>query len=58
MKHKQVRTNIGLANTLILCSGLRAPQLRIRPRPCPISFIRAKIIVTCSLVPVFRIGEP
>ena len=27
-----------------VCSGLRAPQLRIRPRPCPISGVRAKYI--------------
>ena len=27
------------------CSGLRAPQLRIRPGPCPISGVPAKIIV-------------
>ena len=26
-------------------SGLRAPQLRIRPRPCPIPGVRAKIIL-------------
>ena len=26
-------------------SGLRAPQLRICPRPCPISGVRAKIII-------------
>ena len=28
-----------------VCSGLRAPQLRILPRPCPISGVRAKIIL-------------
>ena len=28
-----------------VCSGLRAPQLIIRRRPCPISGVRAKIII-------------
>ena len=28
-----------------VCSDLRTPQLRIRPRPCPISGVRAKIIL-------------
>ena len=32
-----------LSNGMIDCSGLRAPQLRIRPRPCSISGVRAKI---------------
>ena len=31
--------------SILVCSGLRAPQLRIRPGPCPISGDRAKIII-------------
>ena len=27
---------------ILVCSGLSAPQLRIRPRPCLISGVRAK----------------
>ena len=31
--------------SIYVCSGLRVPQLRIRPRPCPISGVRAKLIL-------------
>ena len=34
-----------ISRSIQVCSGLRAPQLRIRPRPCPISGIRGKIIL-------------
>ena len=38
--------------SIYVCSGLRA-QLRIRPRPCPISGVRAKIII----ILLFAIGH-
>ena len=37
--------------SVYVCSGLRAPQLRIRPRPCPISGVRAKIILYYKILP-------
>ena len=35
-----------------MCSGLRAPQLRKRPRPYQISGVRAKIIIEVEAVEV------
>ena len=46
----------GLEFTIIIgpsTSGLRAAQLRIRPRPCPISGVRAKIIIITCLRNIF-----
>ena len=31
--------------SIYVYSGLRAPEFRIRPRPCPISGVHAKIII-------------
>ena len=36
-------------------SCLRAPQLRIRPRPCPISGFRAKIIIIIKIIKIINI---
>ena len=39
-----------------VCSSLRASQLRIRPRPCPISAVRALVIIIISwfIVQIFK----
>ena len=39
-------------NRRSICSCLRAPQLRIRPRPCPISGVRAKIIIILKILAI------
>ena len=36
---------------------VRAPQLRKRPRPCPVSGVRAKIIIIILLLGVFQISN-
>ena len=40
-----------------ICCGLRAPQLRIRPRPCPISGVRAKYIYCPKIFEIIRTGS-
>ena len=36
------------------CSCLRAPQLRKRPRPCPISGVCAKYVCNCNYNSLFN----
>ena len=52
------RVVVGVHNnhrSIKVCSGLCDPQLRKRPRPCPISDVRAKIIIINERLAKIRI---
>ena len=40
-----LKLNLNNIFSLLVCSCLRAPQLRIRPMPCPNSGVRAKLYI-------------